>query len=176
PKVLAARANREHKSKAAGQGPHLRAVVPPTLADAPARIMSVHLRPMLAEPPAVDPPHSRFAPELIAFHRSEHPASEQYRALVDGILNQLPAGRSQVILFTALTPESGRTTVPLNAAITFARQGRLRVVALEANLDRPALAKRLGLPEAPGLHDFLAGSRTLTEALQETGQPNLVAL
>src|SRR5262249_46516162 len=95
---------------------------------------------------------------------------------VDGILNQPPAGRSQVILFTALTPESGTTTVLLNAAITFARQGRLRVVALEANLDRPALAKRLGLPEAPGLHDFLAGSRTLTEALQETGQPNLVAL
>jgi tyrosine-protein kinase Etk/Wzc len=176
PQVLAAGAKRGSKPPASASGPRLRPVAQPVLADAPMRIMSVVFRPLPAECSPLGPAARRFAPELIAFHRSEHPASEQYRALVEGIAGQLSAGRPQVVLFTALTPEAGTTTVLLNAAITFARQGRLRVAAIEANLHRPALARRLGLPEAPGLCDVLAGTRTLTEATQETGQPNLSAL
>ena len=41
---------------------------------------------------------------------------------------------------------------------------------------RPAIAKRLGLPLAPGLHEVLAGTTSLQRALQETGQLNLQAL
>jgi Mrp family chromosome partitioning ATPase len=174
--VLAAGAKLGVKPPVVPPGPRLRPVMPPALAEAPTRIMSVIFRPLPPEPSPVGPVHRRFAPELIAFHRSEHPASEQYRALAEGIAGQLPAGRPQVLLFTSLTPEVGTTTVLLNAAITFARQGRLRVCVVEANLRRPALARRLGLPEAPGLRDVLAGTATLTEALQETGQPNLLAL
>jgi len=102
--------------------------------------------------------------------------SEQYRTLAEGISGQLPVGRPQVILFTALEPEIGTTTVLLNTAITYARQGRLRVAVVEANLSHPALARRLGIPEAPGLRELLAGSAALNEVLHETGQPNLSAL
>jgi Mrp family chromosome partitioning ATPase len=138
-------------------------------------IMTVVFRPLPAEP-TVEPALRRFAPELIAYHRSEHPVSEQYRVLTTAISAQLPAARAQVLLFTAVTPEAGTTTVLLNAAITYARQGRLRVAVIDANLRRPALARRLGLPEAPGLRDFLAGKVSLGQALRETGQPNLLAL
>jgi Mrp family chromosome partitioning ATPase len=164
------------KKQAALQGPKLRPVGMPTLADAPTRIMSVIFRPLPGEASPLGPALRRFAPELIAFHRSEHPVSEQYRSLTEGITAQLPGGRPQVILFTSLEPEAGTTTVLLNAAITYARQGKLRVAVVEANLRRPALARRLGLPDAPGLRDFLAGTVTLTEALHVTGQPNLSAL
>jgi Mrp family chromosome partitioning ATPase len=174
PEVLAARS--KLTAEPAVQGPRLRAVVPPTLADAPTRIMSVIFRPLPADPSPLGAVQRRFAPELIAFHRSEHPLSEQYRVLAEGIAEQLPAGRSQVVLFTALVPEAGTTTVLLNAAITFARQGRLRVCVVDANFRRPALARRLGLPDAPGLHELLSGTATLAEVLQETGQPNLFAL
>jgi Mrp family chromosome partitioning ATPase len=175
PEVLAARAKRTHEP-AAEQGPRLRAVVPPTLADSPTRLMSVIFRPLPADSSPLCPVQYRFAPELIAFHRSEHPVSEQYRALAGGIAEQLPAGRSQVVLFTALTPEAGTTTVLLNIAITIARQGQLRVAVVDANLRRPALARRLDLPDAPGLHEFLDRTTTLAEVLQETGQPNLLVL
>jgi Mrp family chromosome partitioning ATPase len=176
PQVLAAGGKRASQPKSDVQGPRLRAVIPPTLADAPTRIMSVIFRPMPEGPSALGPPEARFGPELVALHHAEHPVSQQYRTVAEGIAGQLPAGRSQVILFTALMPESGTTTVLLNTAITFAGQRKLRVVVVEANLERPALAKRLGLPEMPGLREFLSGSRTLTDALQETGQPNLLAL
>lgn len=176
PQVLAAGAKLGQKPPAAPSGPRLRAVAPPAFGDAPTRVMSVALRPLPADASPSEPAQQRFAPELIAFHRSEHLVSEQYRALAESIAGQLPTGRAQVVLLTALTPEAGTTTVLLNAAITFARQGRLRVAVVEANLRRPALARRLGLPEAPGLRDFLAGTSTLTAILRETGQPNLLAL
>jgi Mrp family chromosome partitioning ATPase len=175
PQVRAAGAKLE-KKPAVVQGPKLRPVGLPTLADSPTRIMSVIFRPLPAEASPLGPSLRRFAPELIASHRSEHPVSEQYRALTESISSQLPGGRPQVVLFTALEPEAGTTTVLLNAAITYARQGRLRVAVVEANLRRPALARRLGLPDAPGMRDLLAGTVTLSEALHETGQPNLLAL
>lgn len=173
PDVLAAGAKTPSLPTA---GPRLRPVVPPSLAEAPARIMNVVFRPLADDPASRKAPHRRFVPELIAYHRSEHPVSEQYRVLTGGIVAQLPAGRPQVVLFTALTPESGATTVLLNTAITFARQGDLRVVVVDANWQRPAIARRLELPEAPGLREFLAGKASLTQVLQETGQPHLAAL
>jgi Mrp family chromosome partitioning ATPase len=139
------------------------------------KIMTVVFHPLPAEA-LLGSAQQRFAPELIAFHRSEHPVSEQYRILTTGISAQLPAARAQVLLFTAVNPEVGTTTVLLNAAITYSRQGRLRVAVLDANLRRPALARRLGLSESPGLRDFLAGKVSLEQTLRETGQPNLLAL
>jgi Mrp family chromosome partitioning ATPase len=176
PQVRAAGEKVFRKAAASATGPKLRPVGLPTLADAPTRIMSVIFRPLPGEASPIAPSQRRLAPELVAFHRSEHPVSEQYRTLAEGISGQLPAGRPQVILFTALEPEVGTTTVLLNTAITYARQGRLRVAVVEANLNRPALARRLGIPDAPGLRELLAGSATLNEVLHETGQPNLSAL
>jgi Mrp family chromosome partitioning ATPase len=173
PDVLAAGAKAAAKPS---EGPRLRPIVPASLADASSRTMSVVFRPLANELASRGPAQRRFAPELIAFHRSEHPVSEQYRTLASGIAAQLPAGRSQVVLFTALTPEAGTTTVLLNTALTYARQGNLRIVAVDANWGRPAIAQRLELPESPGLRDVLAGKASLTQALQETGQPNLLAL
>jgi Mrp family chromosome partitioning ATPase len=139
-------------------------------------IMTVVFRPLSVEPATSAAVQRRLAPELIAFHRSEHPVSEQYRILTTRISAQLPAARSQVLLFTALTPEAGTTTVLLNTAITYARQGRLRVAVIDANLRRAALARSLGIPESPGWRDFLAGKVSLEQAMQQTGQPNLLAL
>jgi Mrp family chromosome partitioning ATPase len=60
-------------------------------------------------------------------------------------------------------------------AVTAAREGR-RVIAVDANLRRPGVAVRLGLPESPGLRDVLLGAVTLERFFQPTEQPNLFAL
>jgi Mrp family chromosome partitioning ATPase len=116
------------------------------------------------------------AAELIAFHQPAHAVSVQYRALLDGLLAQLPAGRSQVVLLTSPAPWAGTTTVLLNLAITAARQEGRRVAVVDANLRRPALAERLGVASSPGLRDVLAGTAALAQALQETSQANLHAV
>src|SRR5207244_12773075 len=89
------------------------------------------------------------APELIALHQPDHPLSQQYRLLQSALLAQLPATRPQVLLFTAAAPEVDTTTVLLNVAIASAQQGKPRVAVIDANLNRPAVAQRLGLEPVP---------------------------
>jgi Mrp family chromosome partitioning ATPase len=135
--------------------------------------LSVEFRPVAAELP---PPQTRFAPTLITFHRPEQAQSRQYQALAASLLTALPAARSRVLLFTAVAPGAGTTTVLLNLAISLARQGKSRVGVVDANWRRPAVAEQLGLPEVPGLAELLSGSVGLGQVLQETGQANLLAL
>jgi Mrp family chromosome partitioning ATPase len=122
------------------------------------------------------PAEARFAPELIAFHAPEHAVSAGYRDLLEQILASpaLPPAQP-ALFFTAALVQAGTTTVLLNAAITAARQGR-RVVIVDANLRRPALAARLGLADRPGLREVLAGAVGVESAVQPTGLDGLLAL
>lgn len=136
----------------------------------------VAFRPLPAEPLRRRPAYERFAAELVAFHQPEHPSAEQYRSLYLSIEAQLPEGSSRVVLFTGTGAAAGTTTVLLNLAITSARQSGLRVIVVDANLRRPAIADRLGLRDAPGLCDVLQGRVAPQRALQETGEAGVLAL
>lgn len=147
---------------------------PPPQAPRPA-VMEVAFRPLpVGRGPTADP--SPVAPELIAFHEPEHVVSGQYRDVTAALLAPLAAARPHVLLFCAATPAAGTTTVLLNVAVTCSRQGGRRVLVVDANLRRPALATRLGLSESPGLREVLAGSLTPEQALRATAQPDLLAL
>lgn len=128
----------------------------------------VHLRAVAARAT-----QERLPPELIAFHQPEHPLSEQYRTLAARIA-PVDAGAAALLVSGTVTG-AGATTVLLNVAITVARQGR-RVVVVDAEMSRPALAARLGLAPAPGLHEVMLGTVTVSRALQEMTVPNLHAL
>jgi Mrp family chromosome partitioning ATPase len=122
------------------------------------------------------PCRSRIAPEVVAFHAPEQAAGGQYRDLLAALAAAGPGVRQAALLFTPALAEAGATAVVLNLAVTAARQGRRHVLAVDGNLRRPGVAWRLGLPEAPGLREVLGGAVTLDEAVQETEQPNLLAL
>src|SRR5690349_12227653 len=102
-------------------------------------------------------PGRGFGPELIAYHQPDHPVSVQYRSLAAEIARQLPGAGPRVLLFTAASAGAGTSTVLLNLAITLARQEAARVVAVDANVARPALAAWLGVPAGPGLAEARAG-------------------
>ena len=137
--------------------------------------MAVAFRPLQPESVRLGPRRA-LAQELVAFHQPEHTVSDHYRTLLGAISEQFTAGVPQVLLFTASASEAGTTTVLLNLAVTFARQGKLRVAVIDANLARPAVAQRLGLPTVPGLTETLTRTTPLARAIQETGQTNLLAL
>jgi Mrp family chromosome partitioning ATPase len=141
----------------------------PAPAAAPGNLVQVSFRPLPASPPLLKPACERFAPELVAFHQPEHPVSEQYRTLLAGLESQFRGSQPQVLLFTAATPRIGTTTVLLNLALTRALQGGIQIALLDANLSRPGLAERLGLPAAPGLCEVLAGAIAPPRALRPTG-------
>lgn len=145
----------------------------------PADSQAVTFRPVSSANP-LQSPRERLAPELIAFHRPDHPVSEQYRSLLATLLAQATteeaATATRVLLLSGATSEAGTTTVLLNLAFTHARQGRQRVVVVDAGGVRSAVAQRLGLPPAPGLREVLTGALPLYRALRESGQPNLQVL
>jgi Mrp family chromosome partitioning ATPase len=133
---------------------------------------------------------SSFAAELVAFHAPNQAAAQQYRAVLDAVVNASTAlDRPTALLFTSALPRGGTTNTLLNLAILAAapplcpppraggdiRAGR-RVVVVDANFRRPAVAERLGLPAAPGLREAMAGAIALDEAIQTTEQANLLAL
>jgi Mrp family chromosome partitioning ATPase len=146
------------------------------LTEKPARVRGLAFRPLTAELIPARPPALRFARELVAFHQPDDPVSQQYLALAETLAAQFSGARSQVLFFTAAVPQAGTTTVLLNLAVTRVLHAGAKIAAIEANVQRPALAVRLGLADAPGLSDVLTGAASLQGALQETGLDNFQVL
>jgi polysaccharide biosynthesis transport protein len=76
------------------------------------------------------------------------------------------------LLVTSAIPGEGKTTVALNLAVAEAVTGNSKVALLEADLRRPALAKRLGIDPAPGLAEILSRNATLDDALRRVEVPS----
>ncbi len=144
---------------------------PPPVPASPDVARSVSFRPL----PAAAGVPAAIAPEVMAFHQPDHPVSGQYRELLGAVLAAVPGRVAPALLFTGSAAGAGTTDVVVNLAVTAARHGR-RVIVVDVNAVRPAVAARLGLCDRPGLSEVLAGLAPLDDALQQTGQPGLVAL
>ena len=116
------------------------------------------------------------SPELVAYHDPDHPVCAEYRAVRDEILRQFEEPHPRAALFTAASPVSGTTTVLLNVAALFTQDGGGRVLVVDANFARPAVARRLAVAEAPGLAEVLGQTVPLAWALQPTAVDNLQVL
>jgi len=112
----------------------------------------------------------RPATEIISYHQPEHHACKQYDSLFETVTEG-----SRVLLFAG-AKGAGTTTVLLNLAFSACMRFGKRLVVVEGNPCRPALAQRLGIPPSPGWQEFLAGSVALEKALQTTAHPLLFAL
>lgn len=114
--------------------------------------------------------------DVIAYHQPDHPISGEYRVIRDEVRRQFEETNPRVLLFSAAAPVAGTTTVLLNFAVSLTQESGARVLVADANFDRPAVARRLGVPEAPGLAEVLAQAVPLAWALQPTAVENLHVL
>jgi Mrp family chromosome partitioning ATPase len=119
-------------------------------------------------PDGARPPVAPLGPELIAYHRPDHPAARQYRRLADGIANQHPPGRPPVLLFTSASARTAGTATVANLAVTRAIDGYGRVLVIEAERTPGSSAERFGVPPVPGLKELLARTVPLSMALHRT--------
>jgi capsular exopolysaccharide synthesis family protein len=60
-------------------------------------------------------------------------------------------------MITSMAPQEGKTTVAMHLAATIAQAGH-KVIVVDADLRKPTLHKRLGLPNTTGLSSYLAGA------------------
>jgi capsular exopolysaccharide synthesis family protein len=96
-------------------------------------------------------------------------AAEVFR----GVYTRLRMGSSIVAVCSAIAGE-GKTTIALGLGVTFAQDHPTRrVLLVEADLERPVLAKDFDLESAPGLADCLLAGQPFGAAYRATFLPNL---
>jgi len=99
--------------------------------------------------------------------------AEAYRSLRTNIRFASPGREVKSILVTSAAPLEGKSTTAANLAVVLAQGGR-RVIAVDADLRRPALHSYFGMENRQGLTDLIVDDGTDVEAvLQPTAQANL---
>ena len=93
---------------------------------------------------------------LVSLTRPASLEAEQYQTLRLN-LQQLKASRDvRMIAMTSPTSGDGKTLTAINLAGALARGSQTRVLLIEADLRRPAMARQLGIPATtPGLSDLV---------------------
>jgi protein-tyrosine kinase len=72
--------------------------------------------------------------------------------------------RGRTVLVCSANPDEGKTYCALNLALSIAAERDTRVLLVDADVAKPDILARLGLPAAPGLLDILADTRLDAEA------------
>jgi capsular exopolysaccharide synthesis family protein len=153
----------------------------------------LQINPSLAAPPnsagvstPVQPPIEQF------FARCRHPVwtiepklsvfnpdakslagAERFRTLRSRLLQIAAAQPLRRVLVTSSLPEEGKTFVVANLAQSFVRQAGQRVLLIDADMRASRLHLHFGVPEGPGLSDYLRGEVDETQIMQVGPEGNL---
>ena len=90
---------------------------------------------------------------------------EPFHLLRTQILQRMKENDWNTLAVTSPRPGSGKTLTALNLAISMAREVAYTVVLVDTNLRSPALLGQLGLPEYPGLSEYLTDVIPIEELL-----------
>lgn len=106
---------------------------------------------------------------------AQSPLAEAFATLRNAVLLHDGATASRVLLVTSAQSEEGKTTVSVNLALSLARL-EYRVLLVDANMRFPCVRRALGLPDGPGLADYLDARVDWREAVHAAVAPNLDVL
>ena len=141
-------------------------------------VASDQAKPAVKESPAIQArrlPLRIAAPSpLFPFDADCWEASEQYRIL-RAKLGQHPK-QPRLIVISSAGSEDGKSVSAANIAGALSLKDQA-ILLLEADMRRPTMDTRLGIPRSPGLADVLMGACSLEEALVQTEElPNLYVI
>ena len=111
--------------------------------------------------------------------------ADEFRVIKRPLLTQLQARsaasataeRANLIMVTSSLPNEGKTLVSVNLAISLAMELDKTVLLVDADVSRPSVLTRLGLPQSQGLLDLLTSPALgLSDVLLRTNIPKLSLL
>jgi polysaccharide biosynthesis transport protein len=98
--------------------------------------------------------------------------SEACRSLCTSLQFSTDTGLPKTLLVTSSGPGEGKSTTAMVIGKHFATMG-LKVLLVDADLRRPSMHLKLGLPNGSGLTNYLTGSAAPPEIIQSSDTPNL---
>ena len=101
------------------------------------------------------------------------------RPLLDNVNRQGPGAveRANLLMVTSSLPGEGKTFVSINLAMSLAMELDTTVLLVDADVSRPSVLSRLGLPQSPGLLDILSNpSLEMSEVMLRTNIEKLSIL
>jgi protein-tyrosine kinase len=99
------------------------------------------------------------------------------RPLLRNVDRETPDSRTSLIMVTSAVAGEGKTYCSINLALSIAMEVDTSVLLVDADVVRPALLERFGLPAAPGLLDLLTNDvDDISDVLLKTNIPKLSLL
>lgn len=131
-------------------------------------------QPVLTTLPLIGTEHSQALTRLFLEQPQSHHA-EAIRTARTGVLLSNIDVEHKVLLVTSSVPGEGKTTLCTNLALAHAQTKR--TLLIDADMRRPQIGRRLGVPaDAKGLSNLVAGTARLEECLHPVAGSGLLVM
>jgi protein-tyrosine kinase len=108
---------------------------------------------------------ARLESKRIIAHDIADPRAKSFDMLRTQVLQSMAMKSWQILGVTSPTPGCGKSTIAINLALSIARQPGKSVLLIDLDLQKPQIAKSLGLDRKYGIGSVLEGKTDLPSAL-----------
>ncbi len=112
---------------------------------------------------------------IVAFNKN-NPSNWAFDILRTQILQKMDENGWRTLAITSPTPESGKTVMAINLAMSIAHHTQRTAMLVDFDLRRPKVKNYLGVHREKSLNDVLSGEAELAEAMFNPNLPRLVIL
>jgi protein-tyrosine kinase len=120
--------------------------------------------------------HRGFDPKLVVLSAPESTEAENFRILKSQILYPKQGEAPKIIMVTSVFPGEGKTFVTANLAVSIGQGIDETVLLVDCDLRRPTLHRLLGYSNEQGLHDYLIGTKQISDLIVRTKYKQLSLL
>jgi capsular exopolysaccharide synthesis family protein len=110
---------------------------------------------------------------LVSLPDNETPASEAFHLLGVRLRHLRRQRPLKKVLVTSTIPQEGKSMVAANVACTLALRTQQKVLLLEGDVRRPTQSKIFGIPDRPGICEWLKGERSLIKSMYRLDGPGI---
>jgi len=103
-------------------------------------------------------------------------AINAYKLLRTRLLQRMRDNQWRSLMVTGTTPSDGKTTTAINLAVGASQDVNQAVVLVDMDLERPGVARSLGLERGNGLSDYLLGKVEAKHVIYNTDVDRLFVL